>query len=159
MNPRLVLTFATVLGALPCAYQQCFPPEVEDLEGVVASIVQIGDGSQMPVVDLTSFNVVCRAYSSQEGLLRYVSVVVNYTCTGHSNCPPDTAVEQIESGCQGGSWTDTVSGSSEPSEIRTQTPEADLSTTARDDCSVCFSPLLATDQGATTDPVTHCVGE
>ena len=137
----------------------CMPPTTSDLEAVVAKIIQGGESGPLPVITLIRSNIVCRAFAEQEDLLRIVSVVVEYTCTGSGNCPPDTAVEQIESGCDSGSWSNTVTGSSDPANIRTQSPVATLSTTGRDDCSFCLSTPLATDQGATTDTVTHCVGE
>ncbi|CAI8036485.1 CUB and sushi domain-containing protein 3, partial [Geodia barretti] len=83
------------------------------------------------------------------------SVVVHYTCSGHNSCPPGTAVEQIESGCESGRWSNRVEGST--SFTRSQTTEASLSTTAREDCSACLSPELASELGITTDSVTHCV--
>ena len=150
---------AVVVGIGYSQNDGCMSPTTSDLEAVIAKIIQGGESAALPQITLSNFNIICRAFAQQQDLLRIVSVVVEYTCTGSGNCPSGTAVEQIESGCQSGSWSNTVFGSREPSEIRTQTPGADLSTTARDDCSVCLSPQLATDQGATTDPVTHCVGE
>ena len=68
-------------------------------------------------------------------------------------------MEQIESGCQDGSWSNIIFGSSDPTEIRSQSPQATLSTTGQENCSFCVSPRLATSQGVATDAVTHCIGE
>ena len=155
---RTLLLVAVVVGT---GYSQddCSPPGRSDLESVITAIILTGDSAEPPQIILSNFNVVCRAFSQQQDLLRVVSVVVEYTCTGHSNCQSGTVVEQIESGCQSGSWSNIVFGSSEPSEIVSVPNGATFSTTARDDCSLCLSTQLATGQGIPTDTVTHCVGE
>ena len=139
--------------------QDCSPPTASDLETVIADIFKSGDASASPTINLASFNVVCRAFSQQQNLLRGVSVVVEYTCSGFSGCPMGTVIEQIESGCSSGSWSNRVGGTTDSSRTRTTSPTATLSTTARDDCHSCLSDLLADDAGVTTDSVTHCVGE
>ena len=156
---ELLLVVAVVVGIGYC--QDCSPPTASDMETVIAAIIQSGDASTDPVITIADFKVVCRAFSQQEDLLRGVSVVVEYTCTDHANCPTGTVTEQIESGCSSGSWTNRVAGTTDPTRLRTTSPTATLSTTARDDCSFCFSEFLADDAGAgfPTDPVTHCVGE
>ena len=137
----------------------CPEPQVTDIETVIALIIQAGDASAPPDITLLNSNVVCRVFGEQQGLLRGVSVVVEYTCTGHSNCQTDTVVEQIESGCPSGDWSNTVGGTTATNFIRSPLDGASLSTTAREDCSRCFSTQLANDAGISTDPVTHCVGE
>ena len=156
---KFFLTLAVVVGIVYS--QDCSPPTASDLETVLAAIFQSGDASTNTVITITDFEVVCRAFSQQEDLLRGVSVVVEYTCDDNSNCPMGTVTEQIESGCSSGIWTNRVAGTTDPTRLRTTSPTATLSTTARDDCSFCLSDLLADDAGAgvTTDPVTHCVGE
>ena len=156
---QLLLVVAVVVGTGYC--QSCSPPTASDLETVLEAIIQSGDASTDPVITIADFEVVCGAYAQQEGRLRGVSVVVEYTCSGHLGCPSGTVTEQIESGCSSGSWTNNVLGTTDPSRIRTISPTATLSTTARDDCSFCISELLADDAGTgvTTDSVTHCVGE
>ena len=145
--------------------QYCSPPTTSDLEGVISIIISSGDAAAPPTINLMSFNVVCRSFTDRRSLLRGVSAVVQYTCTGHSNCPSGTVVEQIESECGFGTdgvtvmWTNDVEGSTDPSLIRSQPADATLSTTTREDCSACLSPQLANNVGATTDSVTHCVGK
>ena len=155
---KLVLLTAVVVGT---GYSQdgCSSPSTGDLENVIATIILAGDSAAPPQITLSDSNIVCRAFSQQQDLLRVVSVVVEYTCTGHSNCQSGTVVEQIESGCQSGSWSNTVFGSSEPTEIVSVPNGTTFSTPAREDCSFCLSPQLAGGQMITTDPVTHCVGE
>ena len=157
---QLVLVLVALLAGTGYSQDGCMPPTTSDLEAVITAIIRTGDSATEPEITVSNFNVVCRAFAQQQDRLRIVSVVVEYTCTNNNNCPSGgTAVEQIESGCDSGSWTNTVFGSSEPSEIRSQSPVATLSTTARDNCSVCLSTQLAGGQGITTDTVTHCVGE
>ena len=155
----LAVLVAVVIGTAYSQKDSCMSPSTSDLENVISTILAVGESGSPPLITLSNFTVVCRAFAQQQDLLRSVSVVVEYTCTGNSNCPSGAVVEQIESGCQGGSWSNTVLGSSEPSEIRSQSPEATLSTTGRDDCSFCMSPQLASVQGVATDTVTHCIGE
>ena len=158
---QLVLVLVALLAGTGYSQDGCMPPTTSDLETVITAIIRTGDSATEPEITVSNFNIVCRAFAQQQDLLRVVSVVVEYTCTNNNNCPlGGTAVEQIESGCDtGGSWSNIVSGSSDPANIRSQSPEANLSTTARDDCSFCLSTPLATDQVVTTDTVTHCVGE
>ena len=141
------------------AQTDCPEPQVTDLENVIALIIQAGDASGAPNITLLNSNVVCRAFGEQQGLLRGVSVVVEYTCTGHSDCQTDTVLEQIESGCPSGDWTNSVGGTTATASIQSPLNGASLSTTAREDCARCFSEKLAEEQGPVTDPVTHCVGE
>ena len=154
---QLLLVVAVVVGTGYC--QNCSPPTASDLETVLIAIFQSGDASTDPVIAIADFEVVCGAYAQQEGHLRGVSVVVEYTCSGHSGCPSGTVTEQIESACSSESWSNRVGGTTDSSLTRTRSPTATLSTTARDDCRSCFSELLADDAGVTTDNVTHCVGE
>ena len=137
----------------------CPEPQGTDLENVIALIIRAGDASAPPDITLLNSNVVCRAFGEQQGLLRGVSVVVEYTCTGHSNCQTDTVVEQIESGCLNGAWSNSVGGTTASASIRSPLNGSSLSTTAREDCARCFSTQLAEDQGPVTDRITHCVGE
>ena len=137
----------------------CPPPTSSDLETVIANILTEGDSAAPPQITVLNFNVVCRAFARQRDLLRGVSVVVEYSCSGHSNCPLGTVVEQIESGCLGGEWSNSVGGTTEPSFIHSPLNGSTLSTTARDGCSFCFSPQLASEAGVPTDTVTHCIGE
>ena len=157
-----LLILLLVAASVGTGYSQdgCLTPTTNDLKSVITEIIQGGESASQPQITVSNFSIVCCAFAQQQDLLQYVSAVVEYTCTDSGNCPSGgTAVEQIESGCQSGSWSNTVLGSSEPTEIRSQFPEATLSTTARDDCSYCLSPQLASDQGATTDTVTHCSGK
>ena len=98
----------------------------------------------------------CLAYSQERDRYRFVSVVVEYICTGHANCPSGTAVEQFDSQCSGGTWSHSVEG--DVDNIRTVDPTANFSTTTKEDCAFCFSPALASNLRLTTDTVTHCVG-
>ena len=159
------ILFVLVAAVVGTSYSQdCLPPTASDLEGVISTIISFGDAAP-PTITVSDFNVVCQFFTQQEGLLRGVSAVVQYTCTGHSNCPSGTVVEQIESECGFGTdgvtvvWTNDVEGFTDPSLIRSQTADATLSTTTREDCSACISPELAGFVGATTDSITHCVGK
>ena len=79
----------------------------------------------------------CLAFGYQKDLYRAVSVVVEYTCSGNSNCPVGSVMEQIESECEDGDWclVSSVQGSVE--DTRSQSPLADFSTEMREDCSFC----------------------
>ena len=131
----LILLLVAVAVGTGYSRDGCLTPTSNDLKSVITEIIQGGE----PQITVLNFSIVCRAFAQQQHLLRFVSAVVEYTCTDSGNCPSGgTAVEQIESGCQSGSWSNTVLGSSEPTEIRSQSPEATLSTTARDDCSYYY---------------------
>ena len=109
-----------------------------------------------PSVDVLDFHPVCLAYSQEHDRYTFVSVVVEYTCTGNVRCPAGIVVEQFDSQCSGGMWSHSVQG--DVDNTRTENPTANFSTTTREDCAYCFSPALATGLRITTDPVTHCVG-
>ena len=98
-----VVLLVAVVVETGYSQDDCNPPTASDLETVIATIIQAGDSAAPPQITLSNSNIVCRAFSQQQDLLRVVSVVVEYTCTGHSNCQSGTVVEQIESGCQSGS--------------------------------------------------------
>ena len=138
--------------------QDCDYPSNSDLEDVIADIFAAGGNPATPTVAVTSFHLVCLVYSQDE-CDRYsaVSVVVQHTCSGNPNCPSGTAMEQIESECNNGEWSNNVQGSTE--HTRSEVSEANFATTVRDACSFCLSPELATILSRTTDTVTHCVGE
>ena len=134
----------------------CTFPTNDDLEVVIKDIIK-ADGSSTPTVDVMSFHPVCRAFDSVQNYYRTMSVLVNYTCSDNPSCPSGTVVEQIESECDNGTWSNVVHGSTDFT--RSQTTEASFSTSTRDNCSLCVSPELGATLSLTSDSVTHCVGE
>ena len=153
----VVLVVATVAGI--CSCQMCTLPTNGDLEGVIENIIESDDGSSTPTVNVMSFHPVCLAFDEVEDRYRFVSVVVEYTCSDNPSCPPGPAVEQIESECDDGDWSYIVFGV--PVHTRSPTPEANFSTSTRQDCVFCVSPELdvASELHFSPDNVTHCVGE
>ena len=149
---------AVVAGLCSCELDCSFPTN-DDLEVVIASIAIAGDSPSSPTVNVIRFHPVCLAFGEQQDRYRSVSVVVEYTCSGNANCPSGTAVEQIESGCDGEAWSNRVLGSTD--NVRSVFTEANFTTTTREDCSYCLSPELAPTIGApdNIDSVTHCLGE
>ena len=148
-----MLLVAAVAGM--CSCQDCALPTNHDLEVVIEGILTSGDSPTPPVINVTSFHPVCLAFSQEQDRYRFVSVVVEYTCTGNT-CPSGTAVEQVESQCSvSGMWSNSVQGSTE--NTRTVNPQASFSTTTREDCAFCLSPERS--GTLSTDDVTHCVGE
>ena len=152
------LTIIAALLATSSASGQIDCPDITEaaLENVIVNYIPTGDGSPPPTVDVLSFHPVCLAYSQERDRYRFVSVVVEYTCTGNPNCPSGTAVEQFDSQCNSGTWSHSVQG--DVDNIRTVNPTANFSTTTREDCALCFSPATATNLRLTTDTVTHCLG-
>ena len=138
--------------------KSCTLPKTGEIEKVIALIIGGGDGAP-PDVTLSDYQTVCRAYDKQQDLARAVSVVVEYTCSGHASCPAGRVLEQIESECIAGQWTNSVLGSTAGVHSPTIDHEATLTTTTREDCSFCLSPYLASHRSLTTDIITHCVGE
>ena len=134
-------------------------PEITEaaLENVIANNIRTGDNPQTPTVDVLSFHPVCLAYSQERDRYRFVSVVVEYTCTGNPNCPSGDAVEQFESECDGGTWSHSVQSNTD--HTRTVNSTANFLTTTREDCAFCFAPTLATSLSLITDMATHCVGK
>ena len=86
----IVLTADGASGQMDC-------PKITNakLESVIAGNLLIREEN----VDVLSFHPVCLAYSQERDRYRFVSVVVEYTCTGNARCPSGTAVEQFESQC------------------------------------------------------------
>ena len=151
----VVLVVATVAGI--CSCQMCTLPTNGDLEDVIREIIEADDSSSTPNVNVMSFHPVCLAFDDIQDHYRAVSVLVEYSCTGNPSCPSGTAVEQIESECSNGEWSNTVRSSTEFT--RSTTTEASFSTSTRQDCAFCVSPELGDVLSLTTDSVTHCVGE
>ena len=153
-----IVFLAIVVGICYCQDNECASPTNTQLQDVIGSIIEGGDNSGTAVVELMDYHLVCRAFGQQQSLLRFVSAVVQYSCTGHANCLPDTVTEQIEAGCINGQWDNNVQGSND--NIRSMTTEASLTTGTRDNCSTCVSPELTPNVGLPTpDSVTHCVGQ
>ena len=151
------LLMAVVAGLCSCQ-QQCLFPTNDDLELVIARIILVENSPSPPTINVIRFHPVCLAFGEQQDRYRSVSVVVEYTCSGNTNCPPGTVVEQIESECNGGVWSDTtmigIVGNSRP-----VFNEANFTTTTREDCSVCLFQELEEENPITIDSVTHCLGE
>ena len=149
---------AVVAGLCSCK-RECSFPTNGDLEVVIARITIAGDSPSSPTVNVIRFHPVCLAFGEQQDRYRLVSVVVEYTCSGNTNCPSGTAVEQIESECDDGVWSNRVLGSTV--DVRSVFTEANFTTTTREDCSLCVSPELV-EVGQIpipTDSVTHCLGK
>ena len=149
----IVLTAGGVSG------QDC--PQITEtaLENVIMNNIPTGDNPATPTVDVLDFHPVCLAYGQERDRYRYVSVVVEYTCTGNANCPSGTAVEQIHSECSSGIWSGRVGGAGD--NIRSINPTANFSTTTREDCAFCFPPVTASLLLTmhSFDAATHCVGK
>ena len=140
----------------------CAKPTDSDIENVISLGIRGGDASATANVDLMRFQLVCLAYSQERNLFRFVSALVEYTCTGNAACPDGTVVEQFESECVSGSWSHQIRESSD--NTRTQMPIASFDTTElRENCAFCVHPLLAPGIGIpvanTPDDENHCVGE
>ena len=52
---------------------------------IVNNIIRFGDISSLPTVTVAMFHPVCPAFGQQQDHYRVVSVVVEYTCSGHAN--------------------------------------------------------------------------
>ena len=112
--------------------------------GLVSSAYRQGDGDQSPRVQIFEYNVVCLSAGTVRDTYRSVSVVVNYTCIGVSECE-DTpfTISQFEFGCtaevSGAQWSPSLGGSMEG--IRTTPADGSLATPLRTDCGICGSPV------------------
>ena len=124
---------------------------------MIIDIFRADDSSSTPNINVMHIHPVCLAFNDVQDRYHAVSVLVEYTCFGHNSCPSGTAVEQIESECDNGVWSNAVQGS--PEYTRSQTTEANFSTFTREDCAFCVSPELGDVLSLTTDSVTHCLGE
>ena len=153
----VVLVVATVAGI--CSCQECTLPTSGDLEEVIVNIFRADDSASTPTVIVESVHPVCLALDKVQDHYRAVSVLVEYRCSGYTGCPSGTVVEQIESECSIGVWSNTVRGS--PEFTRSQTTEASVSTSTREDCVFCVSPELVKEAPLSLSPdnVTHCAGE
>ena len=153
---KIAIVFLAVVIVLCSGQDECDLPTPSQLEDVISLIIRAGDNEAPPTVVLTDYNIVCRAFGEERDRLRIVSVVVEYTCTGHARCQSVSGVEQIEAECNEGAWTNVVEGST--ADVRTQSPLATLNTPS-DVCAFCLSPTKAANSGAgTSDIVTHCIG-
>ena len=154
---KLVIVALTMIGV--SSSQNCSLPTHEDLKNVIKLIITYAEETPaIPTVDVTDFHVICLAFSDSRDLYRSVSVVVQYTCVGNSNCPMGEVVEQIECECKDQEWSTVSTAQDGVEQSRLQDPLANLTTPAREDCAFCFSPILAVRLSLSTDEVTHCVG-
>ena len=163
MYLRVLLVAALCVAEALCGDETdrgCASPTRSQLENaVIGPIVENGANPGTAVIELMDYRIVCRAFDLQQDLLQYVSVVVQYSCTGHENCPSGTAKEQFEASCNDGQWGIGVLGAS--ASFHSMPTEGTSITTARDDCFLCASQALISSVSypLTADPLTHCTGE
>ena len=159
--PLLVVALmALLVASVSCQeLMDCAFPTNSDIESIIGDALQNADTPAEPTIALMGdFHVVCLAFSRQKDRYRAISVLVQYTCDGSSNCPSGTVTEQFEAECNSNNeWTNNVLG--DTTRTRTMSPSATTSTQRREDCSFCASPEKVMGLGITTDAVTHCVGE
>lgn len=168
MKTLQLLCFVQLLLVIGGYCDNCILPTATDLERVLKLIIYNGESTEEFNITISDFNVVCSAYGTQKDSysLRSISAVVNYscstslptnsTCLGHPSCNRATVLEQVESECVNGQWSNSVLGSS--ANLRSIITEASLTTKRRVDCYFCLSPELAGNLSFTTDRVTHCTG-
>ena len=159
----VVIAAALVAGFLGLASCQmdCALPDNSDIAVVLSGVLRSGDSSSTPVINVIGFTPRCLAVSAQRDRFRYFSVLVEYTCTGHSLCPDEgvTAREQIESECAGQVWNNRVLGSTVNTR-ETNVTDPPISVPTRQDCAVCASPTISANViGQESDDIYHCVGE
>ena len=159
MRLLAVALVALLVASVSCQELDCAFPTNSDIQSIMGAAIRSADSPADPTITLIGdFHTVCLAFSRQKDRYRAISVLVQYTCDGSSNCPSGTVTEQFEAQCNSNNeWTNRVLGST----VFTRTPSslATTSTQRREDCSFCASPAKANDVGITTDAVTHCVGE
>ena len=159
MRLLAVALVALLAASVSCQELDCAFPTNSDIESIMGSALRSADSPVEPTITLIGdFHTVCLAFSEQKDRYRAISVLVQYTCDGSSNCPSGTVTEQFETQCNDNNeWTNQVLG--DTANTRTMSPSATTSTQRREDCSFCASPAKATGVGITTDAVTHCVSE
>ena len=141
-----------------CGFSRCPSPTRSQLENVIGLIIEDGSNSGTAVIELLNFHPVCRSFAREQDHFKYMSLVVQYSCTGHANCLSGTVTEQIETGCNLGRWENDIL--SRNFDLRSTTTDASFNTITRDDCAYCISPELNAAIGfSTLDTVTHCVGK
>ena len=106
LNVVKILMLATL--ARICSSHSCTLPTNADLEGVISDIIREAEGSTTPDINVMRLHPVCLAFGTAQDRYRAVSVVVEYTCSGNTACPFRPAVEQIESECDDGTWSNVV---------------------------------------------------
>ena len=127
----------------------CPFPEAANITAIIGESIAVGDSTSTPTITLAGdFTLVCMAFSEQKDRLRAFSALVQYSCSGSSNCPPGgTAIEQFEAECNMDQvWTNGVRKSPAPMACM------------RED-SFCASPDVDDSVGLPRPPdeVTHCV--
>ena len=140
--------------------ENCPFPEAANITAIIGQSIAIGESTSTPTITLAGdFTLVCMAFSEQKDRLRAFSALVQYSCSGNSNCPGGTAIEQFEAECTmvDQVWTNRVRNTAGLS--RTESPMATAFTTPREDCSFCASPAVNVAVGLPRPPdeVTHCV--
>ena len=130
---------------------------VSAAETVIAGILTTGENSQSPTVDVENFDILCLAQSTERNRYRGVSLLVEYTCTGNANCPTGIALEQIESECVNGVWSNSVLGVTDFT--RTTHPHLAPQNATVANCAFCLSPDLAATFSLTSDILSHCTGK
>ena len=149
-----------LVGSVRCQQLgNCPFPEAANITAIIGESLAAGDSTSTPTITLAGdFTLVCMAFGEQKDRLRAFSALVQYSCSGNSNCPGGTVIEQFEAECTMVQvWTNGVRNTAGLS--RTESPMATASTTPREDCSFCASPAVNVAVGLPRPPdeVTHCV--
>ena len=137
----MIVLLAPCFQSFASCQMDCAFPTASDLEAVITGIIEEGDSPATPAITVVTFHPLCLAFSRERDRYRAISVLVEYTCTGNTNCQGDMLLEQIESECDRGTWSNVVHGST--LHLRRRDPVSTFSTPIREDCSFCVSPTLA----------------
>ena len=110
-------------------------------------------------------HTVCLSVGELIEKVNSISLLIDYSCTGNSNCPGDGSsgrgTEQFDFGCDtNGQWI--VGKFSDYQAAREENPSANFETPLRKYCDACFRQNTTNDSSQTYlpyDQVTHCVSK
>ena len=155
----LVVSLCLLLTVLLVQSQdECPDIDASMVESLVRDSYNGSGNSSALTVEITEFNVVCRAAGPTQGMYRYLSLVATYSCSGSTDCEDTTVTAQFDTQCSSDVWEEQVSSFSND-KIRTVPADGDSGTAERTNCSLCLSPTLAAVFGLASDNETHCVGK
>lgn len=146
----LILSAWTIALSSCSTHNDCSMIRASEVEFLItASFLNQSEPNSTPAtVNITEYTVVCLAQGGEQDTWRFVSLVALYTYNG-----TNLTTSQFQFECVESNWTATVNGVDEY--IRTDTPDANISTALRTDCALCIDPRQAM---AASNPH-HCLGD
>ena len=158
----LALIFPTLAQQDDCNLDELFT--YNTMETLIQNSIMKGDNPSVPNIVVHETHTVCLSVGPSMGNVSSISLLVDYSCTGSSQCPKwnsadERAIEQFDFGCSShNKWS--IGQYFDFTVARHENPIANFDTALRMDCAACFTQHPSFSSSFLPfDQVTHCIGK